>query len=315
MRKGLSVEERKDKCFNYFQTNCIKNREQLREFVKKLPISGVTNRFAEEVLPDYLEIQRAVERERDEVSYKRGEGRKKAIVINDLHIPYHDEKAVDLVFDCIVDTQPDYLILNGDILDFYGCSKFQKKPDKLLMLQDEIDIFYKLFKDLRPYIPNTEVRYVLGNHEERLTKVMAESGGLFKLKALESSAVLKLDKLNISCYNLTFTLNGLIFKHGDVVRKDSGSSAKAELLAHNNQSGISGHTHRLGMYYHTYAGCPKFWYENGCLCSLNPDYLKDPNKADWQQGFAIIDMYDGLNQVNQILIQDYKFIYNEKLYK
>ena len=57
------------------------------------------------------------------------------------------------------------------------------------------------------------------------------------------------------------------------------------------------------------------WLENGCLCKLEPDYLNDPDKANWQHCINIIDSYDGVNQGTQIIINNHKFSYNGKLYK
>ncbi|MCA8938790.1 MAG: hypothetical protein KDB07_03230, partial [Planctomycetes bacterium] len=49
-------------------------------------------------------------------------------------------------------------------------------------------------------------------------------------------------------------------------------------------SGISGHTHRLGIHYRTTLAGTKFWIENGCLCNLDPDYTH--GQPDWQHGFT-----------------------------
>lgn len=309
----FSLLDRQEKCFNYFDQHEIINRDQLRELIKREPIDGVTVRFAEEMLVDYLELKRKIDKTKKEIKFKDSK-RVTAVVINDLHIPYHDEKAVNLVFDCIIDIQPQYLILNGDILDFYGCSKFEKKPDRFIMLQEEIDIFYRKFKNLRKSIPNTEIHYNLGNHEQRMTKIMMANPGLYNLDVLTPETLLKLDKLDIISHKNKFTLNGFIFYHGDVVRKESSYSAKEEYIQHNSQTGMSAHTHRLGTYYHTYDKNVGYWYENGCLCTLEPEYFKDPTKANWQHGFSIVEFYDDIIQTNQILIQDYKFIYNNKKY-
>ena len=49
---------------------------------------------------------------------------KRAVVINDLHVPYEDKKSVKLVKQYINDVNPDVVVLNGDIADCADYSKF-----------------------------------------------------------------------------------------------------------------------------------------------------------------------------------------------
>ena len=51
-----------------------------------------------------------------------------------------------------------------------------------------------------------------------------------------------------------------------------------------------GHTHRLGIYYRRNRGGVHAAYENGCLCSLEPEYAQYP---DWQQGFSVVHVDKG----------------------
>lgn len=66
-----------------------------------------------------------------------------------------------------------------------------------------------------------------------------------------------------------------------MVRKFSGYTARGELEKHDS-SGISGHTHRGGVYYYKTPERYLAWFESFCLCDLNPEYVQEPN---WQQGF------------------------------
>ena len=46
------------------------------------------------------------------------------------------------------------------------------------------------------------------------------------------------------------------------------------------------HTHRLGIYFLKKAWSEPLWYaEAGCLCSLEPDYVRNPN---WMQGLVVV---------------------------
>ena len=309
----LSVEERETRCYSYFHTNCIENREQLRESIKSKPIPGVRTNFIEDMFSDFILKKKLDKKKRHAIDL--GPDHQQIFVLSDIHIPYQDDQTLKVVFDCVKDQQPKYLVLLGDILDCYSISRFCKRPDRVRNLQAEIDIFYKLMRDLKKDIPNTEIHYVLGNHENRLEKLILDNPGLFGLEALEPRKLFRLDELGIYYHKTKVKLNNFIYYHGDVARKDSSYSAKAEFYDHKMNSGISGHTHRLGSYYTTYEQDATGWFENGCLCKIEPDYLNDPDKANWQQGFTIVDSFDGINQGTQININNHKFAYNGKIYK
>ena len=313
MENILSVSEREAKCYEYFHTNSIKNRQELRDCWKQKQIPGVRANFIEDIFSDFMLQKKLDEKRRDDI--KANTNHSQIFVLSDIHIPFQDDDTLANVFDCIIDSQPQYIVLLGDILDCYSISRFCKRPDRIRNLQHEIDVFYKLMRGLKKQIPNTEIHYVLGNHENRLEKLVLENPGLFGLKALEPQRLFRLDELGIFYHKTKVKLNNFIYYHGDAVRKDASYSAKAEYIDHKMQDGVSGHTHRLGSYYTTYEQEPSGWFENGCLCKIEPDYLNDPDKANWQQGFTIVDSFDGINQATQILINNHKFAYNGKIYK
>jgi predicted phosphodiesterase len=313
MQKPLSVSEREAKCYEYFHTNNIKNRDELRSCWKTNPITGVRANFIEDMFSDFQDLKKFREKRADEI--KTTTDFHKTFVLSDMHIPFQDDNTIRNVFDCIVDNQPKYIVLLGDILDCYSLSRFLKNPGRYRNLQDEIDIFYKMMRSLMKEIPTTEIHYVLGNHENRLSTLVKEKDGLYGLKGLEPEQIFRLDELGIPCHRTKVVIDDFIYYHGDVVRKDSAYSAKQEFYDHNCHSGISGHTHRAGSYYKTYAKEVGFWLENGCLCKMDPDYINDPDKANWQHCINVIDSYDGLNQGTQIIIHDHKFTYNGKIYK
>lgn len=309
----LSVEERESRCYDYFHKNGIDNREQLRKCWKSNPISGVRSNFVEDIFSDFQEKKKLREKRQNEL--KTGTDYHQTFVLSDMHIPFQDDETIRNVFDCIVDCQPRNIVLLGDILDCYSISRFLKDPSRYRNLQDEINIFYKMMRELKREIPKTDIHYVLGNHENRLSKLVKENDGLYGLKALDPAQIFRLDDLGIYYHKTKVIIDDFIYYHGDVVRKDASYSAKAEYEQHNGNNGISGHTHRAGSYYKTYAQRVGFWLENGCLCKMEPDYINDPDKANWQHCINIIDTYDGLNQGTQIIINDHKFMYNGKIYK
>ena len=104
--------------------------------------------------------------------------------------------------------------------------------------------------------------------------------------------------------------------HWNIARKESGYTARA-LVEKLGISLIQGHVHRMGTHYKTLAKREIVGYEGGCLCNLNPTYLKRPN---WQQGFILVYFLDGFFQCQPVPIvrtdEGVMFaIYGNKIYK
>lgn len=294
-------------CYNYFRDNNITSREQLRKYLKEKPLKEIRQAIIETFFSDYKKHLKS--KKPKDIKAKKY----KVACINDLHIPYHDDRVIKLVFDCIVDNQPNQLVLNGDVLDCYHMSDFIKDPSNNKYMQHECDTFYSLFSYLRKYIPNTKIIYVLGNHEDRVERQINKNPQFFGIQNISIPELLRCKDLDIQVYKKKYVLKDFLFIHGNKSSSRSSYTAKAEFEDHKCRNGISAHTHRLGSYHQTYDQEVTSWYENGCLCTLNPDYIKDV--VNWQHGFSFIDFYKNTNQVTQILIKDYKFTYNGVIYE
>lgn len=208
------------------------------------------------------------------------------LFVSDIHAPYHDKGLIQSVIKVLEHLQPHFVVLNGDINDFFGLSRFNKAQERLELLQSELDMGIEIRKAFREAAPNSRFYETIGNHEERLlTYPGFNAPALRSLRSLKPSTLLGLDELEIRQFpQHGFRLReDFVVEHGVVVRSNSGASAKARLEA-TLISGIMGHTHRFDSYHKTgYRDLA--WYEQGCLCMLNPDYVK--GGANWKQGFAI----------------------------
>ena len=154
---------------------------------------------------------------------------KNFIVVSDIHFPYHDPKAINAVKRFIKATPIDVVVFNGDILDMYDVSSFDKSPDRINSLQEELNMAMKLFGDIRKELPEAEMVYVEGNHEYRLKRYLMRHPELFSLEALQLPNLLKLDKFNIKYTDKPYYLGNLKITHGSIVRKFAGYTAKAEM--------------------------------------------------------------------------------------
>lgn len=203
------------------------------------------------------------------------------VLVSDIHFPYQDKKALEAFKTFHINKHIDYIILNGDILDFYDVSKYDKNPDRINSLQKELNLAYSFMEDLRYSHPESSIVFIQGNHENRLERYLKKHPELYSLDALKLPNILRLRELNIRYIKDEFKLGPLLITHGSIVRKYSGYSANAELTK-NDCSGISGHTHRLNAFYKKTPTRYLSWYESGCLCDIEPEYI---HKPDWSQGF------------------------------
>lgn len=203
------------------------------------------------------------------------------VIAGDIHFPYQDDKAIDAFLDFIASKRIDIIILNGDILDFYDVSSFDKRPDRINSLQKELDLSYKFMSELRAMKPEAKIVFVKGNHSYRVERYLMKHPELYSLNNLKLPNLLRLDELGIEYQDKEYRLGSLKIIHGDMVRKFSGYTARGELEKH-DCSGVNSHTHRLSCYYYKTPERYLAWFEAGCLCDINPEYVDNPN---WQQGF------------------------------
>lgn len=221
----------------------------------------------------------------------------KAVVYGDTHVPFHDTAAVRVVQAIAQDVKPDVLLNVGDVVDCWQISRFDKNPNRRDTLQDNIDEARQHLAEMAQVVPNARRVLLEGNHENRLSRTIAGLEGvqrqLATLRIFQQSltwpTLLDLDAIGFEWVDTreqskTSILPKLITKHGTIVRKDSGATAKGEHEKY-GRSGLSGHTHRLGHFMRRDSNGVASWLETGCTCSLEPEYGTDFN---WQQGCVVI---------------------------
>ena len=236
------------------------------------------------------------------------------LFIGDIHVPFHDVLATNLLLEFIRTHKPDTIYLIGDIVDFYTLSKYDKNPQRLITLQDDLDQAVELLTAIRE-AAGTECRMYFrsGNHEYRLDKYLAAHPEISQLRAMRLSSLLEFKALEIKEIGYTeyHELFGMQIEHGDLVRKRSGSTAGG-MLDKRWKSGISGHTHRLGVHYISNQSGDYFWAENGCLCSVSPHYVI--GRPDWHQGFSLVSKVDDHLVIEQARIVNSRLLFRDQKY-
>lgn len=224
---------------------------------------------------------------------------KKVAIINDLHIPFHDRKTLNHVIKFLQFYKPRGVILNGDIIDFYSISYFEKDPRLRMSLRRELKETYDVLNKLVSKV-DADFYYIRGNHEDRLTKyILSKANELAWLPALELYRVLQLPKLGIKYVNSRYAIlnRDILVSH-----LDKFSRYGAARLVGRQYPGfhvVHGHTHVV--YYMQYYD--RVYIDNGCLSQLTPTYMNGP--SFWAQSLTVVEK--GLPRL--VLIRNHKVIY------
>lgn len=244
-------------------------------------------------------------------------------VINDLHIPYHDHRAVMLAIDIMEDQDVDVLVLNGDIADFGNISRHGKKtPDLNCALEDEFYALNNFFDMIRKRFINRidakhprgrKVIYRLGNHEVWLDIYISENCPAF-WNYLRIDKMINLDGFEIHQYNEDYRIRETLLK----LQHSPPSYAKAgphtALTDKRDFSFLWGCTHRIGHATATgdsgqvYHGWFNGWLGNQEYTKLQKIAFKyKKNHRTWQQGASIVTVIRGKEFFNQqFTIENYK---------
>lgn len=234
--------------------------------------------------------------------------------ISDIHLPFENRVAVRLMLDFLADYKPDVVLLAGDIYDFYEISDFDKTPGRITTLQDEFDegrYFIRAIDELCP-----EVHFLIGNHEDRLQRVINRNPGLFKLRSLDMQRAAELpERWRIHPSQTHFKLGKLTALHGDIKGIKSAVHPARTLFQKLKRSVIFGHFHRFGVHLDTnYDGDVRGGFANGHLSDVSrvTSWVTCP---DWQEGFSTISLCeDGGFAVQPRLIVNHRLIVEGKEY-
>lgn len=241
----------------------------------------------------------------------KDESHKLLVVAFDFHDEYTDPFTMKVFLDVIEERQPDYIAFGGDVVDFYELSHFSKDPARIFTLQRQIDfVKEKIFAPVRSVCPNSQIDYLLGNHEYRLIKfLMTEGQAVASLKCLEFGNLMELDKYNINLV-ATHPLDRIDdethrnFKIYEGIYLVTHGTSTSKNPAHREldkwrMSGCSGHVHhrqrvaQLASVVQSKVSAQgeMDWTSCGCMCKklAGKDYIQDIIR--WQNGFNIVHLF------------------------
>lgn len=243
---------------------------------------------------------------------------KKIVVISDLQVPYHDERAVRNVASFIRRFKPDQVITIGDEIDLPQISRWTEGTPGWFeqSLGSDRDATVEILWDLQV----TDM--IRSNHTDRLYNViMKKIPAFLALPELKFEKFMKLDELGIKFHRkpLEFAPDWIAI-HGDEgsVKPTPGLTALDAARKH-GKSVVCGHTHRAGQSAFTEAsggvlGRILRGVEVGNLMDFKKaGYMK--GTGNWQQAFAVfyVDRKTVTNTIVHIE-KDGSFVFEGKRY-
>jgi hypothetical protein len=243
---------------------------------------------------------------------------KKIVVISDLQVPYHDERAVRNVASFIRRFKPDQVITIGDEIDLPQISRWTEGTPGWFeqTLGADRDATVEILWDLQV----TDM--IRSNHTDRLYNViMKKIPAFLALPELKFEKFMKLDELGIKFHRkpLEFAPDWIAI-HGDEgsVKPTPGLTALDAARKH-GKNVVCGHTHRAGQSAFTEAsggvlGRILRGVEVGNLMDFKKaGYMK--GTGNWQQAFAVfyVDKKTVTNTIVHIE-KDGSFVFEGKRY-
>ncbi len=267
----------------------------------------------------------------------------RTLVAGDSQIPFHDEQAFDRFQTAVVETQPDNIILLGDMVDMPSMSRFNQRPEWVGSAQESIDTYHTFLAQTRANAPNSNIFVIHGNHEQRFDNYIQKNAmEVLKLRRANMAhemAVLSLRHLvrydELEIQSIDGYPNGSLWLeedlkciHGNVAAKGGANASK--YLRSERESTIYGHTHRQELAFRTFAkriGSVTIAAASpGCLARIDgsvPGYRHtiDANGTtvehaeDWQQGLLVVDHNPRHHNITPVRFTEEGFYLDGKFFK
>lgn len=236
------------------------------------------------------------------------------LIIPDTHVPYHDEKAFELMLKVGRYLNPKHIVIQGDFADFYAVSSHDKDPNRKNNLEYEVDEVNKALNKIDALGAKEKI-YVSGNHENRLERyLMQKAPELFNVFRIQDLFNLKDRGWIYVPYKQDYQLGKLYITH-DVGA--SGSNAVNKALSTYQGNITTGHTHRI---HYQVEGCAKGKAHVGASFgwlgdAKQADYMHRVKAArDWALGFGVgyLDTTTNIVYITPIPIINYTCVVEGK---
>lgn len=234
---------------------------------------------------------------------------KSVLLLSDIHLPFHDEKALQTALEYGKQHEVDAIFLNGDTLDFYQLS-FHEKDIRQVDVATEIEFGKQFLEYLRSNF-DCPIYWINGNHEHRLQRyLMNKAPELIGVPEFKIDVLLQFGRFGVTeiPYGSKVYFGKLLVEHGDKLRGAGGVQPARTLLMKFKRPVICGHFHRHSEATdRIYDGDLRKAWSLGCLCELEPKYMP---VNDWSHGAAIVEVN---HDTGEFYVNNFQII-NGKIY-
>jgi predicted phosphodiesterase len=228
---------------------------------------------------------------------RHSNGRIKTVLVG---ADFHDIEVDPFVLSVFIDTakrvQPDVIVFNGDTYDEYEFSRFDQDPRQVNIKARYDFVRENIFLPIRKVCPNSQLDFVIGNHEQRILKLLADRSPSMKvlvdLMGITFSQLLGLDEFKINLITKSdFSAYNSKEMHEEVKR--NYKKYFDTFICHHfgdedyAMSSIGGHTHKPKLTTKTNEVMGPIWsLTAGCMCKVDVEYHQQ--KVMNQNSFALI---------------------------
>lgn len=242
----------------------------------------------------------------------------RAIVVPDVHVPFHCKKSIKPLLQYIRDNEWDYLIFLGDFMDYFCIAKYNDNKPGLVegktVLQEGTEgasLLHDFMEAAKLNNPQVEIIYLEGNHEARATEFAHKNPhlrGIIEVENLLAFDVNEIVYVKSWSQDEMCQIGNAFFHHG---RYTNQYHAKK----HVDNYGVNifyGHTHTVQKHVRPARKDQSVMIGEslGCLCEYPDkyDYMRGAPR-NWQKAFATFHfLTDGTFQHYVTHIRDGKFI-------
>jgi hypothetical protein len=220
--------------------------------------------------------------------------------LQDIHFPHYDKAALNAAIEWLIEWEPEVIVLNGDIIDCYQLSEYDKDP-RQRSFKYELDMACNFLLQLHKLFPKTKIVWKCGNHEDRYEKkILSRVPELVDLGLFDFDRVVKhyMKEVYNEDFKVDMVRNKRIIQAGKLNIIHGHELAKGFVDPVNPARGfylkakanvIGGHHHRTSEHPESdINGHLTGAWSSGCLCDLHPHYMP-VNK--WNHGFSVIENY------------------------
>lgn len=219
----------------------------------------------------------------------------KTLFAADMHVPFHDEVAIDKAFSANMDAD---ILVTSELMDCYSLNPFYKEES--VSIESELDEALRMLEFINETFPTTFVTEA--NHDDRIKhqvgkRIPTELLFLCNMDLVET--VTRPFPNIIPVPEWWVQLGDVVYTHAPThsrIDMRAGWNVYQYFVEWGDTLGVKphnvivqGHTHYLGSFYRP----NKKIIESGCLCKLMNWVKKRYQARPWVQGYTVVMQENG----------------------